>query len=272
MTDAHNSKEPLNLIQSRLELATKLITLAATGCIALSVLFDWGYLAALDLRLSEVPTTLADHTRSAILWLPVLGYVIPLAIAFTLYSMEIDRKGIEEEQRQKKESPNDPVKEAKHQMLGTLIMAVLLVLAWLMLGNRFIGLFYLAIFMLWSLFVVRVTPVANSNQRRSDILRSWLLLPVLIGIAQYSMGYNTGFAAVNTQQSLGTLLVRGESGIEKMKGNIVRPFERFVIVIGDDRKVTLLKPDDIVQVKKAGQILSDEGILCKYWRLLCSTT
>ncbi len=41
--------------------------------LVLSVAFDWAYLFALGLSFYDVSTTLADHTRSSIIWLPALG-------------------------------------------------------------------------------------------------------------------------------------------------------------------------------------------------------
>lgn len=41
------------------------------------------------------------------------------------------------------------------------------------------------------------------------------------------------------------------------------------IVIEENRNVVLLKPDDIVQVKKANPISINKGVLCDYWQISC---
>jgi len=51
--------------------------LAAT-LLGLSVFFDFNFLLALGLRFSEVPTSVTDHVRSAVVWLPPLAIVMAL--------------------------------------------------------------------------------------------------------------------------------------------------------------------------------------------------
>lgn len=71
-----NTKSSGDYLQS---LPTLISGLTATGLL-LSVLYDWALLSAVGLDLREVPTTVSDHVRTALLWLPstvvgLLGYV-----------------------------------------------------------------------------------------------------------------------------------------------------------------------------------------------------
>lgn len=48
----------------------QLITPFAALSFLLSVDYDWGYLGALGLSFADVPTTISDHVRSALVWAP----------------------------------------------------------------------------------------------------------------------------------------------------------------------------------------------------------
>ncbi|MCV0439298.1 MAG: hypothetical protein K5880_11745 [Hydrogenophaga sp.] len=56
-----------------LEKLSKNLTVVTAAVLALSVIYDFFLLHALGLTFAEVPTTIADHVRSAIIWLPVIG-------------------------------------------------------------------------------------------------------------------------------------------------------------------------------------------------------
>ena len=56
-----------------LENLSKNLTFVTAAILALSVTYDFFLLHALSLTFAEVPTTIADHVRSAIIWLPVVG-------------------------------------------------------------------------------------------------------------------------------------------------------------------------------------------------------
>jgi hypothetical protein len=269
MNDVSQPQALFKSMQAALEIAAKVIALAATVCIALSVLFDWGYLSALDLRLSEVPTSLSDHTRSAILWLPVAGFTFPPGFVFSLFSGELDARDAREAKDRGEDLSVYAAKEAKHARRNLAVMAVVSLFLWLAFGDRSRPFLFFAAIIAWTLVVVRVTPVTAGNWRLGYSLRFSLLLPPLLAGSLFLLGYNTGRAAIAPDQLFGTLSIRGGSGIEQMKGNIVRPFERFVIVIDEKRKVIVLKPDDIVRVEKAGYSSSNKGLLCEYWLFAC---
>lgn len=51
----------------------KYLGVVSAVLLTLSVLYDYFYLKALGLSFSDVPTTITDHLRSAIIWMPALG-------------------------------------------------------------------------------------------------------------------------------------------------------------------------------------------------------
>ena len=65
-----------------LDLAGKSIGLAVALGFVLSIAYDFGYLAALGLRFEDLPSTISDHVRTALLWLPfaIMMIMIPITL------------------------------------------------------------------------------------------------------------------------------------------------------------------------------------------------
>lgn len=96
MTDASQDDGARRVVSRRLPLFSgepptemvshvgSLISAVIAATFVASVLYDWGFLSALGLGFEDLPTTLSDHTRSALLWLPAMS-----ASVFVCYTMEL---------------------------------------------------------------------------------------------------------------------------------------------------------------------------------------
>lgn len=61
------------------------IPAASAMLLGVSVLYDWSYLNAIGLDLSAIPTSVADHVRSAVVWLPGFLATMLLANYFSMH-------------------------------------------------------------------------------------------------------------------------------------------------------------------------------------------
>ncbi|MBR8076079.1 MULTISPECIES: hypothetical protein [Burkholderia cepacia complex] len=75
---------------SALESASKGITLVAALALPCSVVYDWAYYSRLGLELAQVPTTLSDHARTAVNWLPAMVLATAITIALHLAGRRLD--------------------------------------------------------------------------------------------------------------------------------------------------------------------------------------
>jgi len=78
---------PVKLVEHVEQLGT-LIGLTSGALLILSVFYDFSFLLALDLTFEDVPTTISDHVRSAIVWAPRVGGMM---LAFYMYDMFMRR-------------------------------------------------------------------------------------------------------------------------------------------------------------------------------------
>jgi len=67
-----------------------LVTLCGTLSLVASVIYDWGYLLALGTGFAVVPTSLVDHARSALLWLPPSGLGLAIGLVMELATRRIE--------------------------------------------------------------------------------------------------------------------------------------------------------------------------------------
>lgn len=269
MADSLEARKTLHSYQSILEVGAKLLALIATLCVALSVVFDWGYLTALELTFSEVPTSLSDHTRSAVLWLPLVVSVFPLAIVASLFSAQLDAKDMREAKSKGEDIATYIKNDAKNARWLLAIFSIIGVLLWLAFGYRARSFLVMAALAVWVLVVVRATPHDYLGIRLSMFFRFSLVVLPIIPFGLYMAGYNSGREGISPDQQFGTITVRGSGNQYQLKANVVRIFEKTAIVVDGNRKALLLKPDDIVQVEKAKPISINKGVLCDYWRISC---
>lgn len=269
MTALPEARTTLQSIQSTLEIGTKFMALIATLCVALSVLFDWGFLAALELTFSEVPTSLSDHTRSAILWLPLAVVMFPLAIVVSLFLDQDDAKDKLEAKNRGEDISTYIKNGAKRARWSLGVFTVVCFLLWLAFGYRARPYLYLGAIALWVLVVIRATPHDYLGVRLSMIIRFGLVIAPIFTFSLYVAGYNSGRERIAPDQQFGTIIVRGAENQDQLKANIVRFFDKFVIVIDEHQKILLLKPDDIIRVEKAESVSINRGLLCDYWHIAC---
>lgn len=74
-----------------------IISFLTSALLVLSVVYDFTYLSALNLSFSQIPTTISDHVRSALLWAPLLFLGL---FSYFFFEMVLKRaeKGMSEEE------------------------------------------------------------------------------------------------------------------------------------------------------------------------------
>jgi hypothetical protein len=71
-------------LTDKLDILVKFAGLCGSVSVLVSIIYDWGFYHALGLSFTEVPTTLADHARSSLEWLPLISSVIFAVIVWDL--------------------------------------------------------------------------------------------------------------------------------------------------------------------------------------------
>ena len=89
MSDIHS--------ELRLEKLPALISVFAAFILGLSVVYDYGFFYILGTGFSEMPTTISDHLRSSLTWIPETIIVILAVVAIEMFNRRIEQGKTEEE-------------------------------------------------------------------------------------------------------------------------------------------------------------------------------
>lgn len=77
--------------------APALVAVFSAVVLAISITYDFGYLVYLGLSFSEVPTTLSDHIRSSLVWIPPTIIMLFGMLALELLNRRVEQGMTEEE-------------------------------------------------------------------------------------------------------------------------------------------------------------------------------
>jgi hypothetical protein len=74
-----------------------LISILSVSVLVLSIVYDFGFLLILGTNFSEVPTTISDHLRSSLIWIPPVMIMVFFVYVLELFTRRIEQGKTEEE-------------------------------------------------------------------------------------------------------------------------------------------------------------------------------
>ncbi|KEI70317.1 hypothetical protein [Endozoicomonas elysicola] len=100
--------------------------------LSISVTYDFGFFFWYGVSFSEIPTTLSDHLRSSLIWIPSTFFVIFIIIANELISRRIERAHTEEEIIQSSKNPKLLALWRRSPIIPFILLAAFLPFAYFM--------------------------------------------------------------------------------------------------------------------------------------------
>lgn len=82
-----------------------LISLFGSFILCLSIIYDYSFFKVLGTSFSEMPTTLSDHLRSSLAWVPITVFSIIIATIIELFTRRMEQGMTEEEIIQSSKNP-----------------------------------------------------------------------------------------------------------------------------------------------------------------------
>lgn len=179
-----------------LDSLSKLVGVVAGVALVGSVAYDWAYLYAMGLSFSDIPTSITDHMRSALNWMPNAVLTVGIVIGVELFLRRTEQGMTEEQLISASPHPRFTAWFRKSPSTLIVVIAVLTLVLYILLGHAFSSGLGFAFIILWFLFSSWVNSHPRIMEKRSRELRlaiHWLP-PVVVWIA--SMGYNSGVQQV----------------------------------------------------------------------------
>ncbi|MEP9325180.1 hypothetical protein PPMP20_18895 [Paraburkholderia phymatum] len=234
---------------------------AATFC--LSVLFDWGYLEALGLSFGDVPTTVADHVRDALLWVPA---ILTAALVYTTSELMLRRveRGLSEEELTKQKLVSW-FRRSPYKFYVVIAIAINLF-------NYLVGdAVAKGMSMAGPLIMYEIVRWSFSHKRVSESiprpLRTGITIMVPLCTFMYFWGYTKGIEALYAKPSVS--LVSSES-TSPAQVTLLRQMDKGILVKDATGKAVFYRWDVVKSVSKPLTTPTERNRMCRWFNAFCN--
>jgi hypothetical protein len=246
------------------------LPLFAVALLVASVAYDYAFLMALGLTLDELPSSLSEHVRSAVIWAPKVSIALILCAVVELALRRIEGGRTEEELIASSPEPRFTRTFRRSGdaavWIGSAIAAVL--------GPFFStdsGWVFLSFMVLWGSLTFSVLGHPRMSAKFDSVPKRLLLVaPVLISIV-CMQGHAAGASLQKAAEPSWEAMVKlgDETTVHPLLG--IRRFTTFAVAVKADRRVWLLPNEAILSVRsmKAQDISTLNA--CRWWQVLCAT-
>jgi hypothetical protein len=252
-------------ISEPVEIITKSSGLLSVFALILSIIYDWGYFYAIGISFAEIPTSISDHIRSALLWLPNTILAIFLVLTFEYINQRVERGLTEEEIVNSSKNPEKLKKFRNGPALLFRIFAPAAIVGFLLMGDTYSSILPLALIITWTMLCEWLTNSPLIKLRRSEA--SILLFKVLPMVFFYVffMGYNSSTSLAKTQKA--NFLIQTLSEKEPVKVSPLRYFDRGVLVLKTEiNSIYLIPWSQITSIQAQEPYHQYTGVLGQWFK------
>jgi len=223
--------------------------LAATAMI-LSIIYDWGFYFALDLGFVDVPTSIGDHIRSGLIWLPNTLFFFFIILAIEFVNQRIERGLTEEEIVQTAKKPERLRKFRKSPVIAFKILALIIVASFLLMGDIYRGLLPIALIICWAMFSEWANSAPLIKIRRSETTKKLFYWLPMVFFFVFFLGYNKASDLASDEvPHFKLILTDGKHAIEV---NVVRHVEKGTLVIQPKtRRLSLISWSEVSNLESS---------------------
>ena len=274
MDERQVATKSTDVTPSILERLGLLSGVSAAVSVLVSFVYDLGFFTALGISFDDAPTTITDHIRSWLVWLPSVVIIIAVlaTMALSLHRLE-PAMPEDEEPVEFSQNPGRIARIARflnNPYVVYTAAGVVLILLRVLLGDAYFGEFLFGLMICWVMFMVWVfRDPATGTLYPSWFRFSAYTLP-LVTIFVFLMGFGSikrdgvrsfwgsGNYTIQVDETQGTRSVR-----------VLRSFEKWLLVQEDDAIVWL--PIDHIRRMEVQQE-PYRGLLCTLWGFGCEPT
>jgi len=257
-------KERLELLDA----AGKAVGVIASASVAASVVYDWGFLKGLGLELGEIPTSLSDHVRSALVWIPGLLSASLFWLVMYLFTRRVEQGLTEEEIVASSKNPKAIGRFRKSSEVGVLAVMFLGAAGYVLFGfESSAAALVFAVPLLWLFFVSWVFSHPRVQARTVRWARMALLAGPALLFFVYFFGYARGIDARNAKSP--EVRVIAKEAPQERRGTVVRYMERGVLFKQGAGKISFLPWDQVAEVHRVPEVGPRQGLVCRWFGVAC---
>ncbi len=255
-----------------LDQSAKAVSVIAALSLLSSITYDWAYFYALGLSFADLPTSLADHVRSSLIWVPKVALGFLATMAFELLTQRIEGGLTEDEIIQSSPNPQRTRRFRDGPFIMGKITAIIGVISFLLFGELFISILFLSLVILWFAFSAWVNSHPRIQARRSRLalfLIHWV--PAAL-IWLVFMGFSSAEAEVkaNRNDPGAHVIYVGDNRGEPITGTILRTFDKGLLIVRPgEMNTSFLGWDEILRIENRRERRAFRGAFCEWFRILC---
>ncbi len=255
---------------STLERAAHALPSLAAALLVVSVAYDYSFLWALGLSFDDIPSSLAEHVRSAIVWAPKLVIAALLYAAVEMFLKRVEGGLSEEELIARSPTPRFTRALRRSGDLAMAVAAALVATIGPLLSSDSQWVF-LSFLVTWGFLTLSV--VQHPRLRLlfpTSPARFLLIAPIVLSMVGL-YGYQAGARLMTPASPIWELTIRQADSTRILKLRGMRRFSSFAIAVDEERKVSVI-PHESILVARTLQA-SEHGVLnaCRWLGLMCSS-
>lgn len=233
--------------ESTLSKLPALISVFGALILSLSIAYDYGYFMVLGISFSELPTTISDHLRGSLTWIPNTLVIIFAVIAAELFFRRLEQGMTEEEIIQSSSTP-----EATARFRGSVKYAIIIITL-LMIFKFILSIIYniefsyeeqhitsIIIWFLFHNFLFSHWRLVERTPKDFYLYSRWVPAILIFGI------FSGMISADGIKEGGGTKYVF-ELEESEIEGTLVRAFEKYYL-IWLDNNIKLISSGKVVSL------------------------
>jgi len=269
-----NRTSSIGTVAEGIAIVVKIITIIVAIGFVISVIYNWGFTQALGLKLMNLPTTISDRYHTAVncfsqLLVPVFLY---FAVEFLIQRLE---KGLTEQEII--ESSKNPEKTKKFRESPWKLIKWIFLFAffsYILLGDIYLSPaswdLPIMLSFVWLCFAEWTYSAPLIKLRRHCVLQAAFTFLPIIFILTFFLGYNAAVDAAVRKPKQVNITFTSQS--PNLKGNLLREFERGVLIISDNDNLTFIPWTQIKSINTKEKYKPFfRGILCERFHI-CNNT
>jgi hypothetical protein len=246
----------------------KFVSVVTATLLVLSTAYDFSFLHALGLTFEELPSTLADHVRSAIVWVPrALLYVAAYAV-YELFMSRVEGGLSEEEIIARSRTPRFTRAFRRSPRLFISILIPLGIVVQFLFSASEQGLFFLALFV-WGSLSLSVVKHQRLGARFTPATRRLFVVVPLVVIWVANLGYGRGEAMLNANAPIWKIELKTVAATETRSVVGLRRFSEAAVLVEPGRRVSVVPADSILRAEALRRQDADIPRLCRWWGAGC---
>ncbi len=250
-----------NTIKTLVEGVTVVV---ATGFVV-SIIFDWGFIRALGLDFSNLPTITADHFRSGFLWFPPLLGGVLLYAAFEFQFQRVERGLTEKEIVDASSNPEKMRKFREGPYKLAAWTAPVYVVIYILIGDLFASLLPLTASIVWMGFAEWCYSAPLIRLRRDKNLQMIFTFLPIFGIIAFFGGYNAAIDAATRKPT--EVAIERSDPLPAISGNVLRTLDKGILLLNTSSSIQFIPWNQVKSVVNKKAYKPFRGVLCEWFKV-----